>query len=176
MGLPLVRSRAFDVRRELLLELIKGHVFLLFFFLSLAGVPLLNLYLIHYVQRASIISLQVGPPQHEDGTLLFNSLEEAVADLTDDISVDDSFEVVRDFLTQSHALLPTAHQVLNLFQVVGSSLVLMFFQHLHTCSAIVLPDMLNEVSTISNRFTFEREDKWTVSLIESIRTANLHIK
>ena len=173
MGLPLIVRCAFDMRRERLFEAIEGHVLFLFLFLLHLGLSLLDLNLVDNVQRTPVISLQVRPSQHEDCALLLNALEERISDLANHLLLHNALQVVRYLFPQSHALLSSAHQVLDLLEIVFRAIVLELFHHLHVGAAIVLPDMLNKVSSVTNWLTLEREDERTVALVESIRPANL---
>ena len=78
-----------------------------------------------------------------------------------------------NLFAQGHSLLSSAHQILDLFQVVLSAVVLMLFENLDVCAAVVRPDMLDEVSAITDRFSFKRVNERTVTLIESVRSAHL---
>ena len=80
---------------------------------------------------------------------------------------------MRYLLAQCHALLSPTHQVFDLHEVVLGAIVLELLDHLHIGAAIVLPDVLDEVRSVADWLTLEREDEWTVALIETIRSANL---
>ena len=77
--------------------------------------------------------------------------------------------------TQCHALFPLTHQVFNLLEVVLGAIVLELLNHLHISSTIVLSDVLDEVSSVTDWFTLKRENERTVALIEAIRAAYLEL-
>ena len=80
---------------------------------------------------------------------------------------------MRYLFAQCHSLLPPTHQVFDLLEVVLCAIVLELLHHLHIGSAVILPDVLDEVRSVTDWLTLKCEDEGTVSLIEAIRSANL---
>ena len=145
MGLALVGCRAFDVGLELLHEVIKSQVFLLFLFLLDACLGFLYFDLINDIKSATILSLKIRPAQLEHSSLLLAWLEEAISNMRHDVLFLDLFEVARNFHAQGRSVFAHAHKFFNLLQVVLSAVVLVLFEDLNVGAAVPLPHMLDEV-------------------------------
>lgn len=78
-----------------------------------------------------------------------------------------------DFLAQCHTLLTATHELLNLLEVLFLTAVLVILGHLDVSSAISLSHVLYEVGAITNGLALQRVDERTITLIESVRAADL---
>ena len=76
--------------------------------------------------------------------------------------------MVRDLLAQGHSLLSSAHELLDLLQVVFGAVVLVLLDDLNVGTAVVLPDMLDEVGAITDRLSLQRVNEGTVTLVEAV--------
>ena len=73
-------------------------------------------------------------------------------------------------------MLAETHLLFNLSQVFSRSVGLLYIIDLDTSAIVRVSDMLFELRTISNQFTFNGVDERAGSLVESISSANLFKK
>ena len=112
------------------LEGIKRLVFLFLFSLLFLFLFLFKLDFINDVNGSAVVSLKVSASKLEHTTLLLIWLEEGIRDKCNDLLPGHLLKVIGDFLTQGHALSALTHQILDFLQVVSSSIVLVFLDHL----------------------------------------------
>ena len=81
-----------------------------------------------------------------------------------------------NLLSKSHTLLSTAHQLLNFVQVFLLTAVLCIFCDLDVGPTVSDSDVLDEIRAVSDWLTLKGVDEGAVTLIETIRAADLHSK
>ena len=162
--------------QESLLELLEGHILGLFLLAQLSFFSLLLLDLVDNIESAAIIALKVGAAQLPNNAVLLNGLEEALANVADQVLLLHFLEIAVDRLLQSLAMLAVPQQLLNLGQVVLLAIFLMLLENLNACAAVSVPDVLDELGAVTNQLTLNRVHKRARPLIEAIRAAHLHKK
>lgn len=155
------------------LEGIKRLVFLFLFSLLFLFLFLFKLDFINDVNGSAVVSLKVSASKLEHTTLLLIWLEEGIRDKCNDLLPGHLLKVIGDFLTQGHALSALTHQILDFLQVVSSSIVLVFLDHLDRGAAVSGSDVLDEVGAVTNRLSFKSVDEWAEALVKSIWSAYL---
>jgi len=100
--------------------------------------------------------------------LLLVWLEESICDECNDLLPWHLLQVTRDFLAQGHPLSALTHQILNLFQVVPRSVVLVLLDHLDGGAAVSGSDVLDEVGAVADRLSFKSVDEWAETLVKPI--------
>ena len=150
------------------LEGIKRLVFIFLFSLLFLFLFLFELDFINDVNGSAVVSLKVCASKLEHTSLLLIWLEEGICDKCNDLLPWHLLKVIRDFLAQGHALFALTHQVLDFFQVVSGSIVLVFLDHLDRGAAVSGSDVLDEVSAVANRLSFKSVDEWAEALVKSI--------
>ena len=162
--------------QESLLELLEGHILGLFLLAQLSFFSLLLLDFVDNIESAAIIALKVGSAQLPNNAVLLNGLEEALANVADQVLLLHFLEIAVDRLLQSLAMLAVPQQLLNLGQVVLLAIFLMLLENLNACAAVSVPDVLDELGTVTNQLTLNRVHKGARPLVEAIRAAHLHKK
>ena len=76
-----------------------------------------------------------------------------------------------DLLGEGKAVLPPAHELLDLLEVVSGSRVLLLLGHVDCGAAVAQPHVLHEVGTVADRLTFQREDEGAGASVEAVRAA-----
>ena len=162
--------------QESLLELLEGHILGLFLLAQLSFFSLLLLDFVDNIESAAIIALKVGAAQLPNNAVLLNRLEEALANVADQVLLLHFLEIAVNRLLQSLAMLAVPEQLLNFGEVVLLAIFLMLLENLNACAAVSVPDVLDELGAVTNQLTLNRVHKGARPLVEAIRAAHLHQK
>ena len=88
--------------------------------------------------------------------------------MTGDILFANFRVVVNDLFVQGHTLVASAHLILYHLDIIIASRVLVFLDALNRSPTKAVPDMLNEVGSITYLLALKSVDKGTRSDIEAI--------
>ena len=126
------------MRQETSLELFISHILGLFNLALSSFLGCLHFDLVDDVESAAVVALQVHSAQLPDDAVFFNRVEEAVADVADQVLLLHFFEMSIDFLLERLSMLALAKKLFNLGEIVPLAVLLVLLENLDAVNIIWL--------------------------------------